>query len=557
MRLLQRIRNRSFPSPLSPIPYHLFALLGIFALSLTIRLIMVRDYATPTWVDSVHHGLLTRLILEQGGFPVSYAPYLDIRITEYHPGFHSILASFIWLSGLSIDQAMLILGQVLNALAIFASYLFTVSLLSDRRAGLIAAAITGLFTPMPAYYTSWGRYTHLAGMLILPVFFSILKTLWDQSSNSPGITSNEGSKQAKPSFPFKPVILLSLVSGGLFLTHYRIAGFAFLLAFAYLVFQSPLNLHLFVKKTIPASLAALGALLLILTWFWPTLTQTLLPKLSAPVSPQPLFNGFAWQYLASGLGRYTLVLAIFGLILGISFRKQFAFTLLLWVSLLFVLPNLSALGLPGGSFVNQTAVEISLYLPISVLGSYFLSQIVGITDHLPPKGWRQVSRGFLLFSAVVLIFLGAKRTLAILNPVTVLSRQPDLPALVWIEDNLPQGETIAINPFLWGYGVYAGSDGGYWISPLTGHPTFPPPVLYSAGSLEERGRINQVSAQIIAQGNNASALAVTLRQNNIRYIYLGARGGAVSPSSLLDSPDFHSLYQANGTWVFELVEPRD
>ena len=137
--------------------------------------------------------------------------------------------------------------------------------------------------------------------------------------------------------------------------------------------------------------------------------------------------------------------------------------------------------------------------------------------------------GILLLSAVVLILLGANRTLTILNPVTVLSRQPDLPALVWIENNLPQGETIAINPFLWGYGIYAGSDGGYWISPLTGHPTFPPPVLYGAGSNEGIKHINQVSAQIIAQGNNASALAVILRQNKIRYVYLGARGGLFLP----------------------------
>ena len=165
---------------------------------------MVRDYATPTWVDSVHHGLITRLILEQGGFPASYAPYLDIQITEYHPGFHSVLASFIWLSGLSIDQAMLILGQVLNALAIFASYLFTVSLLSDRRAGLLAAAITGLFTPMPAYYTSWGRYTHLAGMLILPVFFSFLENPLGPIFKSVLVSPpNAGSKQAKPSLPLQ------------------------------------------------------------------------------------------------------------------------------------------------------------------------------------------------------------------------------------------------------------------------------------------------------------------------------------------------------------------
>jgi hypothetical protein len=553
VRILQKLRNRSFPSPLSPFPYPLLALFGIFAISLGVRLVMVRDYATPTWVDSVHHGLITRQILEQGGFPASYAPYLDIRVTEYHPGFHSVLASFIWLSGLSINQAMLILGQVLNALAIFASYLFTVALLSNRHAGLIAAALTGLFTPMPAYYASWGRYTHLAGMLILPVFFSILKILWDQPSPPPRSTTDKGSIQAKPFIPLRPVILLSLVSGGLFLTHYRIAGFAFLLAFAYLVFRSPFNLPLCLKKIITASLSALGALLLTLPWFWPTLSQTLLPKLSAPVNPQPLFNGFTWQYLTSSLGIYTLVLAIFGLVLGISFRRQFAFTLFLWVILLFVLPNLSALGLPGGHFVNQTAVEISLYLPISVLGGYFLSRAVGIMDHLPLKGWRKVSRGVLFLSALILIFLGAKRTLTILNPVTVLSRQSDLPALAWIENNLPPGETIAINPFLWGYGIYAGSDGGFWISPLTGHPTLPPPVLYGVSSKGVTDHINQVCAQIIAQGKNASALADILRQNNIRYVYLGGRGGAISPSSLQASPDFHSLYQANGIWMFEVV----
>jgi hypothetical protein len=560
-RLLQWTRGRLFASlfplslnssSLSPFPFHLLVLLGIFLLSLFVRLVMVRDYATPAWVDSVHHGLITRLILEQGGFPASYAPYLDIQITEYHPGFHSVLAAFIWLSDLSIDQAMLILGQVLNALAIFASYLFANALLSDRRTALVAAALTGLFIPMPAYYASWGRYTHLAGMLVLPVFFVVLNVFWDLSlihtpSPVPGKKSG-----FNPSL-LMPGLLLSLISAGLFLLHYRIAGFALLLAFAYLVFQTPFGLRSLGFKLVAASLSALAALLLILPWFWPTLTQTLLPKLSTPISSQPLFNGFTWQYLTSGLGIYTLILGIFGLILGLSFRKQFAFILLLWIALLFLLPNLSALGLPGGSFVNQTAVEISLYLPISVLGGYFLSQAVKLTDYFPSKIWRSVSQGILLLSATLLVIFAARQTLTILNPVTVLSRQPDLPALAWIETEIPQGETIAINPFLWGYGVYAGSDGGYWISPLTGHPTFPPPVLYGVSSTEVKDHINQVCAQIIAQGKNASALADILRQNNIQFVYLGARGGAISPTALQASSDFQTLYQVNGSWIFKVM----
>ena len=63
---------------------------------------------------------------------------------------------------------MLILGQVLNALMIFPVYLLTNKLVKDKTAGIVAAFIIGLITVMPAYYTSWGRYTQLAGLLVLP-----------------------------------------------------------------------------------------------------------------------------------------------------------------------------------------------------------------------------------------------------------------------------------------------------------------------------------------------------------------------------------------------------
>jgi hypothetical protein len=284
----------------------------------------------------------------------------------------------------------------------------------------------------------------------------------------------------------------------------------------------------------------------------PALTQTLVPRFSAPISPQPFFSGFTWQYLTAGLGTTTLVLALFGLILGLALRRSFAFTLLLWIALLFVLPNLSALGLPGGYLVNQTAVEISLFLPISVLGGFFISQAVGMVDYIPRKVIRRVCLGGLLLLSVPFLLLGAQKTLTILNPVTVLSRQPDLPALAWMQANLPEGETVLINPFLWGYGIYAGSDGGYWITPLTGHPTLPPPVLYGVSSKEITDKISQLCAQVIEQGQHPAALADLLQQNGIRYVYLGARGGVISPSALLESSDFHLRYQAEGSWVYEV-----
>ena len=78
---------------------------------------------TPAWVDSIHHGLITRLILEQGGLPESFSPFIPSGAESYHSGFHSNLATYIWLTDLEIHTAMQFFGQVLNALMGFPIYL--------------------------------------------------------------------------------------------------------------------------------------------------------------------------------------------------------------------------------------------------------------------------------------------------------------------------------------------------------------------------------------------------------------------------------------------------
>ncbi len=91
------------------------ALFAVFAITLVVRFAMVRDLSAAPWVDSVHHALITRLILESGAYPSSLAPAMQIDATSYHPGFHSLLAAFLWLTGLSLEKGMLYFGQALNA----------------------------------------------------------------------------------------------------------------------------------------------------------------------------------------------------------------------------------------------------------------------------------------------------------------------------------------------------------------------------------------------------------------------------------------------------------
>jgi hypothetical protein len=64
--------------------------------------------------------------------------------------------------------------------------------------------------------------------------------------------------------------------------------------------------------------------------------------------------------------------------------------------------------------------------------------------------------------------------------------------------------------------------------------------------------INQLSQGIVANGSQPDELATLMRQAGLRYIYIGAKGGALSAQTLLESGLFRALYQANGTWLLEL-----
>lgn len=523
----------------------------VFLFALAIRLAMVRDLAAPPWVDSVHHAMITRLIIEQGAFPASYAPFLPTVVTaSYHPGFHSLVAVFHWLSGLELAHAMLLLGQVLNALATLAVYLFTVVLTKDRLAGLVAALITGLVTPMPAYYTSWGRYTQLASLLILPAAFALIVYL---------IESGAAARRRPARLAL--IVLAAIACGGLFVTHYRVVAFLGCLLLAYLLVQglaalkTPAWRSSLIRQT--SLIGGLGALSIALTlpWWPDTLNTLLIPKLAwdQGAAASPFFADFSWGFLTSALGKLSLGLAGLGLAWSLIRRRRFAFVLVLWTILMFLLANLGAFRLPGRSFINNTSVEILLFIPLSVLGGYLASQAAGGLLQATPRRWRRLTGAGLAAVALAVACFGARLLLPILNPVTMLFREADRPALDYIAEHVPPGETILINPFSWGYGLYAGNDGGYWIVPLAGRATLPPPVLYGLG--DEPGatrRITELSREAIQAGSQPDELAALLKRTGIRYVYVGARGGAISPAALRSSPQFRLLYEQAGTYLFRL-----
>jgi hypothetical protein len=520
-------------------PTTIIILLSIFLISALVRFAMVRDLAAPAWVDSVHHAVITQRILETGGFPENYAPYIPIEASQYHPGYHSLLAAFIWLSGLELPNAMLIFGQVLNSLIIFPTYLLTKTFTKNRNAGLSAALIAGLFTLMPAYYASWGRYTQLAGLLILPTGFLWLKIMPSHKKD------------------WMPTILLgSLTLTGLLIVHYRVVAFLGCLLLADWIAQIHLPMHGFFRKiSNPLKyLIILGitSLLLSLPWLIPTFRDFIIPmsqRLGRGTTGLVKIN---WRYLSPALGIPALVMAGLGLILGIVKRQKVALTVLLWVTFLFLIANPRIFGLPfPAGFVNQSSVEIMLFLPISILGGYLVGEVIAGLEKFIPTHWVIVSKGAILLLGAGAVLLGAQRLLPTLNPVTFLFREADYAAMAWIRENIPEDEVVVINPTGWGYGLYMGNDGGYWIAPLTDRQTMPPSALYGMSN-KTRQEVNGFVESLLPIGEDAEALENLLREYGFHYVYLGGRGGVISPRSLDESDLFETIYHFENTWVFEI-----
>ncbi len=57
---------------------------------------------------------------------------------------------------------------------------------------------------------------------------------------------------------------------------------------------------------------------------------------------------------------------------------------------------------------------------------------------------------------------------------------------------------------------------------------------------------------MIEQAGDPQALSALLKEQHIRYVYIGRRGGVLSAKKLGQSGLFQTVYNQAGTWVFEV-----
>ncbi|HMA35737.1 MAG TPA: DUF6541 family protein [Chloroflexia bacterium] len=532
--------------------------------TLMIRFLAVHYLAVPQWGDSLHHTLITQLFLEQRGVPHGYRPYAPVDSFSYHFGFHGLAALWAWLSGQTAWSAVISVGQILNALAVPAAYVLTRELFRSRAAGLASAVLVGFFSSMPAAYVDWGRYTQLAGQVLLP-FALVWFLRWVEA----------------PAWP--RLALAGLGAAGLGLTHDRILIFYALFVLAYLGVR---GLHILTRRgsrpgarwsrLAPVLGRAIAVAVVGGVLFAPWLGNLLanyLPGLFHrldTVTPSYLDEYAGWAFLTQYLGLALPALALLGVLVtgigGPGRARLLAATLVVWTGLLVVAAKPDAFHLPGGGAIGTFTVGIALYLPLSTLAGPALARPLLAALLAARRRWGARTSGWwrtpaalrrlpgwlaLLTAALLAVVRPAGTT----DPHFAYVTPDDLAAIIWAGGHTPPGAHFLISA----QSTYQGraitaTDAGMWLPLLAGggRAVSVPPLSTGAEGRQAADLARRTAAlyQAGRQPTAPASLAV-LRREHIGYVFVGEQAPTISTTLLLRDPgDYCLLYQQGRSYIF-------
>ncbi|MGQ9927411.1 MAG: hypothetical protein ACUVS4_11125 [Chloroflexaceae bacterium] len=551
----------------------------LFALTLWTRFVQIEGLAFPPWVDPLHHALLIRVAAETGMAPLSLEPYLPVRELPYHWGYHVTIATLLRLSGMDLPGTLLFSGQILNALNVLTTAGLALALWRRPLAAPVAALIVGLVSLMPAYYLSWGRYTQLAGLLMLPA----LVIAWNAALH----LHQRGQRWW---------LTVALCLAGLNLVHVRMLIFGLLLLAALGLVWAAGRPWAALRARLPGALAAVvGAVALTIPWLALIINRALLPAAAAgELAGGGSYNALNENLLWIAPNRLLVALALGGGLLALWRRVRAGAVLLIWVGLLalatnpwllgYALPAAGAVALINGllgraPLLALAGVALLLLNPATVTLPYFWllpNDVLVISLFLPlalligggaalALYWLEAAsprlRPFLIPATTVAVLAlglrGAHHNRSVINPVTLLVRPGEPAALTWAAAETPPDARFLVNAAPWLPGARRGADGGWWLLPLAGRWTSAPPVVYVHGPPEYVAHVNAVADTVIGYTpGQEQAIFDLIRTEGITHIYLVEGSGPLQAGLFAGRPGFVQVYGRDGVTIFAVEDVR-
>ena len=552
---------------LNSLAFGLF-LLGVWAL----RLLAVRGLAFLPWVDASRHGLITAVMRDTGLFLTEYTPYLPVSQSLYHVGFHALPASVQLLTGEAWPLALYLLWlmQWLSTLLPLTIYAGTWWLTKHRGAAWLAAFWAAVPLLFPAYYTTWGRLTQLTGMLLLPVLVAATWWLWFG-----GRKGEDGAEERAEVVVKRPWLLAAVLAAGVFLIHFRVfviylplAGWLGLVWLVQAGWKrwSGQPVHLPAAPLLGAS--GLGLLLVApRAWYLWQLNATYTTPTGGGGGD---YNAFPSGYLTTGWeqGYWVLAAVLLGWVALAAVRRTRSDTTTMppippvwfypvWLVLLGVGTAGQLIRLPILlPTLNLNSVYIALFVPQAMFLGTAGAWLVGDWRRWPwlwqVVGYTAVGGGW----AAVALY-GSFQQVNVLNPSTILAQPADMAGMAWVAENTPPTAKIGHSSWLWLGGTWAGTDGGAWLTPLTGRPTTTPPIdyIYSAELVHEVAAFNRWAEEVGDWSDPTTA--VYLQQQGVTHLFIGQRGGFLDPAELVRNPALTLRFAHEGVYVFEVGGDRE
>ena len=528
-------------------------LIGLLVLLFLTRFWVIRGLDAPMWGDSVQHSIITQLLVDNKGLFTSWIPYAEIETFTYHFGFHSVAACLVWLSGLSAEQAVMWTGQFLNILAVLALYPMA-KRMSNQSGAVSAILIAGFLAPMPMFYTNWGRYTQLAGQVLLPV---VLLLLWDVFEPRP------------PGRHWRRRILLGILLAGLAMLHYRVIIFAGLFLIVNMASTFRHKDRAAIWKDLFWMAAVAG--MLFLPWFFIVFGGRILTIFHAQITT----SAGSLSEAAAGLNSigdlsfflpaWIWILSAGSIVWGLLRREINILQVTMWSLLTFLLANPSWLGIPGDGALSNFAVLIAAYIPAALLAGWSIGRLRTGIDRAAVRlvigpGWVSIFWGAgILLVAVA----GARTRLSDIAPAGyAMVTRPDVLAMAWIQAETPPTARFLINSFpAYAGTAVVGADAGWWI-PLLGHRAASvPPLLYMTENEPFpgfRSQLLDLTTAVQQKSLENPDVVELLDDFQITHIYIGQQNGRVNwngpvldPLVLLENNDLKLVYHVDRVWIFE------
>ena len=394
-----------------------------FVFILIIRLAFLKDMLLPPYNDSPVHYMIVQDFLTPN---LDAKSFYSVFGHYYHFGFHTLTAWLTILAGVRSPLLMALLGQILLAIIPFSVYGLTGTVAQDTVAAWVALLLAGFGWNAPAFAVNWGKFPTLAGIAIFPAILAILYLLWGKRNFS------------KTSL----VLGFFLILGATFFhTRILICVIFALLSYALSLFFT----GRLIKNGKILKITFLAISIILVFWMYREI----------------FFQMYYSNYFV------ILVIVIFFSANAFQWFPRFFLATLFY---LFSLGIVSKIPLPAFLhhysyyLIDQPFVQISLFLPLSILGGLGLSGFFKtFAKH------RYLKQGVTV--AVSLIFIwNAIQFSYYPDACCMYVEDNDMIAYNWIRSNTPPNATFFIAG-LESQNYIMSTDAGAWIQPLTGRET--------------------------------------------------------------------------------------